>query len=137
MTPHGIQKTLSANDTGATGGHQAGVLVPKGGDVLRFFPRLDPACKNPRAVIGVVDDTGHEWAFSFIYYNNRFFGGTRNEYRLTGMTAFFRQFNLKPGDTIVLHREADRLIRIRFERAQRQATKLRLSSSWKVIETEF
>ena len=137
MTPNAIQKTLSANDTGATGGHQAGVLVPKGGDVLRFFPRLDPTCKNPRAVIDVVDDTGCEWAFSFIYYNNRFFGGTRNEYRLTGMTAFFREFNLKPGDTIVLQREADRLIRIRFERAQKQTTKLRLSASWKVIETEF
>src|SRR4051794_3860535 len=111
MQPSAIEKILSANDTGETGGHQAGILVPKEGGILSFFPKLDPTVKNPRSVLDVIDDDQHEWAFPFIYYNNRFFGGTRNEYRLTGMTAFFRRFNLKAGDSVILKRESDRLIR--------------------------
>ena len=38
--PKAITKTLSLNDSGETGGHQAGICVPKGGDVLIFFPDL-------------------------------------------------------------------------------------------------
>jgi Restriction endonuclease EcoRII, N-terminal len=137
MHPRAIEKTLSANDTGETGGHQAGILVPKGGGVLSFFPRLDPTMKNPRAVIDVMDDAGRDWALRFIYYNNRFFGGTRNEYRLTGMTAFFREFNLKAGDKVILIRESPRRTRITFKRARSATKVLRLSVTWKIIDTGF
>ena len=54
--PKAIEKILSASDTGQTGGHQAGILVPKTGEVLSFFPRLDPHRKNPRVVLDVIDD---------------------------------------------------------------------------------
>ena len=33
-----ISKILSANDIGATGGHQAGILIPKDPRILGFFP---------------------------------------------------------------------------------------------------
>ena len=36
-----ISKILSANDTGETGGHQAGILVPKQEEILSFFPPLE------------------------------------------------------------------------------------------------
>jgi hypothetical protein len=124
-----IEKTLSANDTGETVGHQAGILVPKDERILSFFPRLDATMKNPRTVLDITDDTGRDWAFSFIYYNNRFFGGTRNEYRLTGMTAFLREFNLKVGDKVILHRKSPRHIHITFVRAQQKQKVLRLSSA--------
>lgn len=137
MTPQAIEKTLSANDIGTTGGHQAGILVPKSGRVLPFFPSLDSKLKNPRAVLDVIDDAGREWTFSFIYYNNRFFGGTRNEYRLTGMTAFLREFNLKAGDVVVLRRESPRLVRISFKRKSNPENVLRLTATWKIIDTEF
>jgi hypothetical protein len=137
MQPSAIEKTLSANDIGETGGHQAGILVPKQGGVLSFFPHLDAKIKNPRSVLDVIDDDQHEWTFSFIYYNNRFFGGTRNEYRLTGMTAFFRRFNLKTGDKVILRHDSPRVIRITFKRAQAQGKVLKLSTNWKVINTEF
>lgn len=137
MTTHAVEKTLSANDTGQTGGHQAGMLIPEIGGVLRFFPSLDKTLKNPRTVIDVIDDTGREWTFSFIYYNNRFFGGTRNEFRLTGMTAFIREFNLKAGDKITLSRGSDRVVRIGFERANKQKSILKLGSGWKVIAADF
>ena len=39
MATNAIEKTLSKNDTGETGGHQAGILVPKEPDILGFFPR--------------------------------------------------------------------------------------------------
>jgi hypothetical protein len=137
MHPHSIEKILSANDTGETGGHMGGICVPRADDILSFFPRLDATVKNPRAVVDVIDDADREWVFSFIYYNNRFFGGTRNEYRLTGMTAYFREFNLKTGDKIIFKRESYRRTRITFERIRTPNKVLKLSETWKIIDTKF
>ncbi len=139
MSIHAIEKVLSANDTGETGGHQAGICVPKASNILSFFPLLNAKLKNPRELLDVTDDSGRVWVFAFIYYNNRFFGGTRNEYRLTGMTAFLRDYNLKAGDKIVLLRESARIIRITFKRASDRGVGkvLKLSTVWKVINAEF
>ena len=139
MSTHAIEKVLSANDTGETGGHQAGICVPKAANILSFFPILNAKLKNPREVLDITDDSGRVWAFAFIYYNNRFFGGTRNEYRLTGMTAFFRDFNLKAEDKIMLRRESARTVRITFKRASDSGLGkvLKLSTTWKVIDADF
>jgi hypothetical protein len=130
-----IEKELSENDTGETGGHQAGMLVPK--SMLDFFPTLPSGVKNPRRVLDLIDQAGRVWSFNFIYYNNRFFGGTRNEYRLTGMTEFVRAFNLKAGDRIVLERISDRLSRIRYRRKHEPIERgiLKLAGAgWRVID---
>ena len=108
MATNAIEKTLSKNDTGETGGHQAGILVPKDPEILGFFPQLEATIKNPRVPLDLLDDTGREWTFMFIYYNGKFFGLTRNEYRVTGMTAYLREFNLKAGDKVILRRESPR-----------------------------
>jgi len=107
-----VVKVLTANDTGQSGGHQAGILIPKKPEILQFFPALDPAVKNPRAVLRFVDEESHSWLFTFIYYNNRFFGGTRNEYRLTGMTAYLRSNRLSAGDEIALWMGDDGIRRV-------------------------
>ena len=137
MATNAIEKTLSKNDTGETGGHQAGILVPKDPDILGFFPQLEAKIKNPRVPLDLLDDTGREWTFMFIYYNGKFFGGTRNEYRVTGMTAYLREFNLKAGDKVVLRRESPRTLRITFKRAGDHHGVLKLSPTWKVIDAEF
>jgi hypothetical protein len=137
MATNAIEKTLSKNDTGETGGHQAGILVPKDREILGFFPQLEASIKNPRVPLDLLDDTGREWTFMFIYYNNRFFDGTRNEFRVTGMTAYLREFNLKAGDKVILSRESPRVLRITFKRAGDRQGVLKLSSSWKVIDAEF
>lgn len=111
-----VEKILSANDTGETGTHQAGWLVPKEPKILAFFPRLDPSLRNPRCVIDVVDEAGHEWTFNYIYYNNRLFGGTRNEYRLTGVTEFVRREGLRKGDTVILEDAGKRIFNVRIRR---------------------
>jgi hypothetical protein len=136
VTPTAISKVLSANDTGETGGHQAGMLIPKNGNVLAFFPHMGRETKNPRSKLRFVDNAGVEWDFMFIYYNNRFFDGTRNEFRLTGMTAFIRQNELKAGDTIILSQDIDERKSIKHERALVQdfPNILRLGSSWKVVK---
>ena len=137
MRPVSISKLLSSNDTGETGGHQAGMLIPKGGDVLEFFPLLDPEEKNPRASLVFEDDASQHWKFNFIYYNNRFFGGTRNEYRLTGMTSFIRQHNLKAGDTVILSRRPDGCLTISSQRQHITVDgkpKLVVTGTWKVVK---
>ena len=147
--PVAITKVLSMNDTGETGGHQAGILVPKGGEILKFFPDLGNKEKNPRVVMYFLDDSGKTWKLNFIYYNNKFFDskGTRNEYRLTGMTAFFRENDLHAGDSITLKHLADGTDHISYGRfimptikkmeTDDGQTKKRLvigGTDWKVID---
>lgn len=138
-----ISKKLSANDVGDTGGHQAGILVPRQPQVLAFFPVLGRDTKNPRQVLTMREaPSGMRWDFPFIYYNNKFFGGTRNEYRLTHMTKFFRAINAKVGDELVFSRDTNLSYLVKLVRASatdsptaqpREDGVLTLSGGWKVI----
>jgi hypothetical protein len=108
MTEQTFKKTLSANDTGESGAHQAGILVPKGDTGLRaFLPELGNAEKNPRAWIECTDPDGRMWDFCLIYYNNKHHDprGTRDEYRITHMTNFLRSFGANQGDEVVISGE--------------------------------
>jgi hypothetical protein len=136
MRTDSITKELTANDTGETGTHQAGILVPKNPEILNFFPALAASTKNPRHEIQFIDPSGQRWRFNFVYYNNKFFGGTRNEYRLTCMTKYLRSHNLKAGDQIILSREEDSRYVVKFKRRRATTTSegpLRLGSTWKVV----
>jgi len=136
---HRIAKLLSANDTGETGGHQSGILVPRDDKVISFFPCLDLHTRNPRCHIRFLDDLGTFWELAFIYYNNQFFGGTRNEYRLTRTTKFIRQAGLVQGDELVLSRKDGRyMISYRRKRAAPSLTNgvLKLGIGWRVVNIE-
>ena len=101
-------KTLSANDVGTTGSHQAGILIPKKEkELLDFMPRLDAKIKNPDDWIKCIDQSGKVFEFRYIYYNNKLHDeeGTRNEYRVTHMTKFFRENGAKAGDTFEISRK--------------------------------
>ena len=77
-------KRLSANDTLANETHQAGPYIPK--DVLfELFPELRRADqRNPDLHINAYIDSHADYKrVRAIWYNNRLFGGTRNETRLT------------------------------------------------------
>jgi len=138
-----ISKKLSANDVGTTGGHQAGILVPRAEQVLSFFPILDTSCKNPRQILTMHEPaSGSRWQFPFIYYNNKFFGGTRNEYRLTHMTRFLRSLNAKAGDELCFSRDEDSSYVLTFNRTSltvqaptplSSSGVLVLSGGWKVV----
>ncbi len=133
-----ISKTLSANDTGDTGGHQAGILVPKVENILGFFPSLGRLEENPRCLLMFVDSSGKFWEFSFIYYNNAVRGGTRNEYRLTRMTQYIRSNSLRPGDQLNLSRDDYDRYLVSFTRAKpaarSQGSVLKLGSGWRVVQ---
>jgi hypothetical protein len=130
-----IAKLLSANDTGETGTHQAGILIPKEPSLLSFFPTLDPKERNPRAHINFLDESGTFWQFAFIYYNNAFFNGTRNEYRLTRMTKYIRQACLVAGDEIILSRDHDRFYVANRRHLNKKTSDgtLKLGSTWRII----
>ncbi|MEP2683828.1 MAG: EcoRII N-terminal effector-binding domain-containing protein [Sulfitobacter sp.] len=117
MTRTVFQKTLSANDVGATGGHQGGVLIPKSEhDLLAMLPTLNPDVKNPDAWINCIDDLGAVHEFRFVYYNNKLHdqSGTRNEYRITWMTSWFRSQHANEGDVFEISKsQKDSFYRIR------------------------
>lgn len=108
MSRQKFRKTLSANDVGSTGGHQGGIHIPKGEkELLGFLPLLDSAVKNPDAWIECVDDEGQNLKFRFVYYNNKLHddGGTRNEYRVTHMTSWFRDVGAREGDEFEISKD--------------------------------
>ena len=117
MTTKTFIKTLSANDVGTTGGHMGGILVPKGdGELLAFLPQLDPSQRNPDTWIECETPDMGILRLRFIYYNNRFHPplGTRNEYRITGLTKFLRESNAREGDAFEISRtEGQESYRIR------------------------
>jgi hypothetical protein len=135
--PRTITKILSPNDTGESGSHQAGMLIPKHPDILAYFPALDDGTKNPRVHLQFKDNLGGVWTFAFIYYNNAFFGGTRNEYRLTRMTEFFRANHLSAGDELILSTDPDGEKAVSFRRAADEPLvvngMLILRDDWKII----
>lgn len=113
-----ISKVLSANDIGKTGSHQAGIVIPKSGPMLNFFPPLDVDEINPRMDLDGVD-LSHDVAvlLHFIYYNGRLHGtSTRNEYRLTGLSSFFRRHQAAPGDEMILSRRRHQIIGLALRR---------------------
>jgi len=96
-------KQLSPNDLGITGTHQSGILVPKRAEILAALPQLDPTVLNPRCTLELVDlATGVPENVSYIHYNNRITGGTRDEFRITGVTRYLREKAASPGDVLVL-----------------------------------
>ena len=141
MIEQTITKTLSKNDSGETGGHQAGLLIPRERRILSFFPALDSSIHNPRAHLLFEDQAGSRWEFAFIHYNNKLFGGTRNEYRLTRMTRYIREAGLSVGDEIVLQRDRNGSYTISYWRAiepeevrtEDGESVLKLGSGWKII----
>jgi hypothetical protein len=83
-----IVKRLSGNDTGATGGHGAGLYFPKWFAEAVSEELGSTAILNPDVPISKIDFvlsgyTAHD--LRFIYYNNRFHSnsGSRNEHRIT------------------------------------------------------
>jgi hypothetical protein len=139
MPTTAITKVLSPNDVGATGSHQAGILVPKNPQILSFFPPLDRTARNPRQTLSFIDDDKiTHWDFQYIYYNNKLFGGTRNEYRLTGMTMYLRSKAARAGDEVHLSRDRLGGLQISYNAltsSVREPDVIILSGGWKVIST--
>ena len=135
-----IRKRLSANDVGATGAHQAGILVPKDRHILTFFPELDSSELNPRMTLVMYERADRtRWEFNFIYYNNKLFGKTRNEYRLTCMTQYLRAIDAKVDDELVFSRDENASYEVDIVRANRTSSftmdgeTLVLKGGWTVV----
>lgn len=92
-------KRLSANDTHQTKSHQAGTYVPKA-FALDALPALDDmSTLNPRVSLeAFVDSHSDARTVTPIWYNNKLFGKTRNETRVTGWGGRASAL-LNPGST--------------------------------------
>ena len=98
-------KRLSDNDVGITHSHQAGFLIPKLFVKEGLFEEMSDEVLNPRLRLKFRDlADGTDIYLTYIYYNNKFFEGTRHEYRLTGLTRWIKNHGLKSGDTIQISR---------------------------------
>lgn len=114
-----VSKILSANDVGITGSHQAGMAIPRQPHMLSFFPPLDVSLYNPRCTL-LFRESGSldEWPLNFIYYNGKLHGrSTRNEYRLTGLTPYFRMHEASVGDILHLRRSSSERLYITLVRS--------------------
>jgi hypothetical protein len=123
-------KILSENDVGSNGSHQAGFLVPKLFIKEGLFQKLPDSEANPRLKLKFVDlKDGSEVFLNYIYYNNKLFGGTRHEYRLTGLTRWIKNHGLRPGDSIQMCRVSNFDYTIEIIKKERQPKTLS-EDSW-------
>ena len=95
-----FEKSLSSNDIGKTGSHQAAVVISKsdyfGSD---FFPKLATDMENPSVQVTFNRrDFGTPILARIVYYNNKSRGGSRDEIRITGLGDYFRQMSPNVGD---------------------------------------
>jgi hypothetical protein len=90
-----FEKVLSKNDVSHRG-HQSGFLVPKNQAIGGVFPIFSKLGKNPNLKLKFQNwHTGENLDGNFIHYNNR-----HDEYRVTGLKAWFISAGLKNGDLI-------------------------------------
>lgn len=87
-----ILKVISANDVGATGGHQSGYYLPK--EVWHLFtPQRPEKGVNHHHPVDVIWQDGNTTNSNVVWYGK----GTRNEYRLT---RFGRKFPYLEDDNV-------------------------------------
>jgi len=110
-------KVLSSNDVGSTGGHQSGVVIPKSVAHGDFFPTLRREDHNPRETLfATINDSTTTVTLNYIYYNGKLHGtSTRNEFRLTGIASFLRDFGAQEGDKLILTKVADGRYSLKIE----------------------
>lgn len=131
-----VEKILSENDLGLTNSHQAGFLIPKYLIKQGMFETLADQELNPRIRLKMTEkEIDQHWYFSYIYYNNKYFGGSRNEYRLTGLASFLREHSLRPGDAIVFTRVDKYDYEIEIKKAKLGGSVL-TNESWAAIYGE-
>jgi hypothetical protein len=93
-----FSKYITANDVGATGGHQAGFHIHKNSWQL-IFDKPGEKGGNKDKFITIKWQGDFETKSRFIYYGS----GTRNEYRLTGFgKGFPYKHDENIGDLLVL-----------------------------------
>jgi len=122
-----VEKILSANDLNLNNTHQSGLLIPKKLVKQNFFPQLTKLERNPRVRFRLYDAKyGGSFLANYIYYNNKQFGGTRSEYRLTGVTSLLNDWHLKPSDVFIFERVSIYEYVVSFRKSPRAATTLTL-----------
>jgi len=130
------RRQLSANDLGVTGSHQAGFLIPKKLIHEGLFPQLPASQLNPRVRVRLTHGSnGDEYFMNFIHYNNKLFGGTRNEFRLTGIATLLRSNGFQVGDEIEFVRTGEFDFKFLVIKGERTASILD-EESWKLIYGE-
>lgn len=139
-------KVLSRNDTGETNSHQSGISIPKAVANSEVFPHLGTDRLNPRVDITFYDENNIAWHFQYIYYNDLHFGKERSkahdEFRLTCVKDFIRQYNVKSGSQIWFGIDQNNVRRIGYiaddssieENAAQGTVVIKLSNKWKSIK---
>lgn len=136
-----VAKTLTPNDLGLTGGHQAGLHVPKDSPLAKFIGDDIRHAVNPRKAIALIDvHSGQSCSATLIYYNNVLRGGTRDEFRITGTTAFLRRLAAQVGDELIFDIEGREELKVSLVRRPAGAQgisdddgPIKLSGKWRFI----
>jgi len=97
-----FSKFITANDTGSTGGHQAGYHIHKNAWSL-FFDKPGEKGTNSDIMVTIKWQDDFETTSRFIYYGV----GTRNEYRLTRFGKVFPYLSdYNVGDLLIICKKA-------------------------------
>lgn len=123
-----FSKVITPNDRGLNPkSHQSGIAFGAPSNIGKFdvFPELSLEVPNDNCVVEWNEPRGRRWRFRWIYFNGKFHGKTRNEYRITqGDTGdtpknFLNHHDLKVGDSLVFRRLEVNMVAVEFVRIDR------------------
>jgi len=124
-------KILAPNDLGLTGSHQAGLFVPKRCELVTLIQDEAWLDENPRVQLEpFCRELDHHVTCSLIYYNNRLRGGTRDEFRLTGITWLRNSLIAKPGDILEFTLDNRKLTEVSLTRESIDLGPIPWTSGW-------
>lgn len=109
-------KVLARNDTGESGGHQGGLVIPRA--IASYFPHLEPSMgpTTDRAINISLSDGDEFVGQAVSRFQMQTWGKTRSpEYRLTrNIVPLLRRANARAGDLLQFERETGELERYRL-----------------------
>lgn len=137
-----LYKILTRNDTGETHSHQSGITIPKLVADSGIFPDLGIDELNPREEVIFFDEENRAWSFQYIYYNDVFFGKSRekshNEHRLTCVREYIVENKIKSGDLIWFGMDEKGVRHIGYQKVEEppkeKRTLIKLTGNWRTVK---
>mgnify|MGYP001257194512 CR=1 FL=1 len=135
---YAVKVRLTDNDTGATGSHVAGIYIPKDPRVMAILPKLDRKERNPDFWFDVYfPQLNRAFNLRYIYYNNRFWGGSRNEYRITHIREALGLLSAKAGDYLIISKALDLSMELHpaesMEENENYSREIEVNKRWSVV----
>ena len=137
-------KILTATDVGKTNAHLSGIRIPNDVIGTNVLPCMPTDILNPTRELTFFDENGIAWTFNYKYYNDKYHGKPQkkahNEYRLTCVKDYIREYMLEEGDEVWFSMDDKKVRHIGFVKKEKVSEPknddgiIHVKGGWKVYD---